>query len=141
MRENTKLNLKVALLDYLPKNNRRKIQRRSSINGGHWNLTILYILRMNLKPQLKIKFFPFVTVWNWKARDSKTNSTYFSIQQRIVLTIVLKNTNSCSWSSCTINNWVVVQRITDNQTSLWKKVITTKCFKEFLKISFWILMF
>jgi len=38
MRENTKLNLKVALLDYLPKNNRRKIQRRSSINGGHWNL-------------------------------------------------------------------------------------------------------
>jgi len=34
------------------------------------------------------------------------------------LTVVLENPYCCTWSSSTIDNWVMVQRITNYQPSL-----------------------
>ena len=64
---------------------------------------------------------PDSNAWEHRNFISKTENDC-----QIQLTIVLENPNCCSWTSSTIHNWVVVQWITNYQSSLSKKQKTKK---------------
>jgi len=67
---------------------------------------------MNPKLQLKIMFFPFVTVCEIEKLGTPRLTQLLLVYNKELYSPLCWKTNNCSWSSCTTNNWVVVQRIT-----------------------------
>lgn len=57
-------------------------------------------------------------IYIYISKNSEPNAFFNENWVSHRLTVMLENTNCSSWSSCTIDNGVMIQRVTNNQATL-----------------------
>jgi len=93
---------------------------------GSKNLSLFHdtlYLAMYLNDKVLFKYLIITNTISYFQNAHFKISFFLYRQTLYILTVVLKNTNCSSRSSCTIDNGAMVQRITENQTSLHIKIV------------------